>query len=205
MRIPRSKMKIAVVVAALAALASCGDQAPVAPIGADPKDLIVGVPLYVCGHWTPDTSVVLPDTLTADVHFRPDTSLQGPTDGEVALFTGRGATIVHRFHFPAVRITMSSARLRAMLDSVYVNAVTSVPAPARFDWTFVIMLQRAVTIADTQYITRLGGLLRGTFRSMPGMVADLPDESLPYLRAWPGVRYIDNSIYGCAYGLPPLP
>ncbi len=195
---PRSKMTFVVALVAVAALASCGDQVPMSPPGADPNDLRIGAPLYVCGQWTPDWSAIPPDILTADVHFRPDTSLQGPTDGEVALLTDRGATVVHRYHFPAVRVEMSSARLKAMLDSVYVNAVMSVPDPARFDWTFTIMLQKPVTIADTAYIARLGGLVRGIFHSMPGMVVDLPDASLPYLRSWPGVRYIDNSTFGCA-------
>jgi hypothetical protein len=162
----------------------------------DPASLRIGKPLYGppstgCPGWNGGTQPSQPSVLV-------DLDVAGTAQLSTAALSplvARGATVDYRFAFGRVRIAIATAALPALIDSGFAYGAVTVPDSSRHDWRFEISLKQGqVSPDDSIHVVRLGGrvsfILRDFFRLI---VADLPDEALPYLRRWDRVAAINPS------------
>ena len=191
-----------------ASLAGCVAPTEVAPLPEalpqrdltlDPGRIAPPTILYACGRWTPPTAPLAAWLLT-DVHFgrRSDADpLDRPRAADVELVARLGGRVVHRFHAPAVRAWLETARIPELAAAGHFVAVLAVPDPARYDVPVIVAYRAPVRDADVRAFEQLGGLVGRRFDLSPLIAGYVPDQSLPALRRDPAVAYVELNQVAC--------
>jgi hypothetical protein len=120
-----------------------------------------------------------------------------PLPEHIRAVTSRGGKVLHHFNVPAVRARIDLNQIPDLVEREFFAHVRAVPDPRRFDLPVFVGYAHGVQSSDLATITQLGGRVTREFRSFDAIAAELPDRSLPVLRAVAGVRYVEYSGVGC--------
>ncbi len=185
--------------ALVAAAATCNDQAPIADLyrlpppdpSRDPSRLRVGSLLYACNGWSgerPDSPAVL-----VDVQFivrGPDDPLDRPRDSTVRAAVAAGLRVLFTFQFPMVRGRIAPERIPALYSTGVVNAIYTVPDPTRYDLGVDVGYNHALTSQDSLDFVGLGGRVGAMWQFINALAGYLPNASAIPLRAM-DVRWLE--------------
>ena len=165
----------------------------------DPAAVVAPTVLYACGYWNGDAPN--DGKLFVDIFFGrrsekdPEDS---PRSESVAAVEARGGQIVHRFHFPAVRVWIESSAIPALSRDGVVNAVFAVSNLRRYDWSVIVGYANPNAYANGGgRIAELGGRVGPRFNSFNAISVVMPDASLNALRRDADVTFVSAGGIGC--------
>lgn len=159
----------------------------------DTAALQVGDILYECGHWSPDFKRT-GARIVVDLYFAssgPDEPVDRPRQASLDAVRAQGGEVLSTFAFPAARVRMTPSELAALAGSGSALYARSVPDLARYDWPVIIRYDRPTVSADWALFEALGGKITDRFASASKITGDLPNRSIPQLRASPDVESVD--------------
>lgn len=149
---------------------------------------------FACRQWSPARPATSLGLFDVFLRYNPaEDRVDGPTDAQVRTVLRAGATIVHRFNFPAVRAILPISRIPDLAADV----VRGVVDPQLTEVRVAIGFHQRI---ESDWITALGGRVTHTFSNTPTVFAIVPDASIPALRIHPGVRYVEQMDGGGCFG-----
>jgi hypothetical protein len=164
----------------------------------DTVALQVGDILYECGHWSPDFKRT-GARIVVDLHFAssgPDEPVDRPRQASLDAVRAHGGEVLSTFAFPAARVRMTPAELAAIIGAGSADYARSVPDLARYDWPVTVRYERPTVSADWALFEALGGRIADRWASASKITGDLPNRSIPQLRASPDVESVDVPGFG---------
>ena len=168
---------------------------PPADTSLDPARLVINAPLYVCNRWWNRAPLPSGMSVIVDVKFGRLTStdpLDRPLEPHRRRVLSRGAKILHTFQLPAYRISILSDSIPSLSDYDRV-VVYEVRSLSRYDWRVLVNYDTAhqVDANDEARFVAHGGRITARWPSINAIGGDLPDRSLPILRADGRIRFVE--------------
>jgi hypothetical protein len=173
---------------ALACLTAC--QSLLGTDNLDPSDFEFAERVaYACGSWNPaqpDVELGLFDVLWGG-------SGESPMGRQRARVVDLGGKVVHAFHVPMLRILIPPEQVPE-LDA---NLVKGVPSAGQYLVRLFITFDEPLARQDFELIEALGGRVETWYKSVPTVLAVVPDSKVPFLRRWHRVQFVEPVGIGC--------
>lgn len=198
---PSSRLRLLAMLAAVLLSAGCAsdllprnDDPPLPPPdeSLNPDSLVIGEVVTSCDVG-PEPG--LPERVLVDLFFPGEGT--GPTPQQVLAVQARGGRVMHRFHVPAVRAYVDRDELVRLARAPIHAFALSVPQPRRYDVQVLVSHEAGRGDEAAALVRALGGRIVHDLVTMDLLAAELPDRSLPALRAAPAVRRVDAAGIAC--------
>jgi hypothetical protein len=137
---------------------------------------------------------------TVDIYFggSPDGPGDGPSSNDVALVSAHGGRVLYHFTVPAVRARVVLSQIPHIVRAGDWITVREVPDPTRYDVpSLLVGFERPVQDSDVELYITLGGQVDYRFVIINAVSGVLPDRSIPGLRDWSDVEYVEAGGVGC--------
>lgn len=114
-----------------------------------------------------------------------------------ALVKAHGGRVLHEFNVPAVRARIVLSRIPDLVQAGFWILVREVPDATRYDVPLTMGFVRSLGDADIERFATLGGQVTYRFDVIDALAGVLPDRSIPALRQWTGVEYVQPETVYC--------
>jgi len=137
---------------------------------------------------------------TVDVFFHrmpENTQTGGPTEQQIARIRDYGGRVLYRFNVPGVRARLFVPRIADLVTPRSSISVYTVPDASRYDVGVIVRYTWPVGADDEAVIASLGGRVAYRADWENALVVELPDRSIPVLRARDGVQAVELPAIIC--------
>lgn len=164
----------------------------------DPDSVKLGPVRYLCNQWfngpAPDGPTVILDAyFPGDSGFYRNRPLRSR---DLKAIGAAGGSVGYLFNFAAARIKIAPERVAELVGRTN-TVLYGVPDLRRYDWRVGVRFSRPLTPSDFSTFASLGGRLISSIPSISVLIGNLPDRSLPTLRAQDGVREVSADYHFC--------